>query len=112
MPSISYTFDPDPESIFFHQTSGTVLQHLLIAHEPEVLTLLLHYQTPFVLLRALNRPGCSEILQVLLGSDLRNKNLSENTPRICVFFSGHLVWMAIGVNFFSNLVEKEKSTFC
>jgi len=47
----------------------TVLQHLLIAHEREVLTLLLHYQTPFVLLRALNRPGCSEILQILLGAD-------------------------------------------
>ena len=50
--------------------SGTALQHLLIAHEPEVLSLLLHYQAPFVLLRALNRPGCSEILQILLGAEL------------------------------------------
>ncbi|CAJ1432732.1 unnamed protein product [Effrenium voratum] len=47
----------------------TVLQHLLVAHEPEVLTLLLHYQAPFVLLRALNRPGCSQLLQLLLGAD-------------------------------------------
>jgi hypothetical protein len=40
---------------------------LLIAHEADVLALLLHYQAPFVLLRALNRPGCSEVLQILLG---------------------------------------------
>ena len=51
---------------------GTVLQHLL-AHESEVLTLLLHYQAPFVPLRALNRPGCSEVLQILLGPDLREE---------------------------------------
>lgn len=47
----------------------TVLQHLLIAHEADVLALLLHYQAPFVLLRALNRSGCSEVLQILLGAD-------------------------------------------
>lgn len=47
----------------------TVLQHLLMVHEADVLALLLHYQAPFVLLRALNRPGSSEVLQILLGAD-------------------------------------------
>lgn len=44
---------PRPTSYSLHIC--TVLQHLLMAHEAEILTLLLHYQAPFVLLRALNR---------------------------------------------------------
>eukprot|EP00930_Biecheleria_cincta_P042209 TRINITY_DN29030_c0_g1_i2.p1 TRINITY_DN29030_c0_g1~~TRINITY_DN29030_c0_g1_i2.p1 ORF type:complete len:874 (-),score=144.22 TRINITY_DN29030_c0_g1_i2:37-2328(-) len=47
----------------------TVLQHLLLAHDREVSGLLLQYHAPFVLLRALDRPGCGELLQSLLGCD-------------------------------------------
>ena len=61
----THTHSVDDLHVFV--SPGTVLQHLLIAHEADVLALLLHYQAPFVLLRALNRPGCSEVLQILLG---------------------------------------------
>eukprot|EP00931_Biecheleriopsis_adriatica_P052150 TRINITY_DN30315_c0_g1_i1.p1 TRINITY_DN30315_c0_g1~~TRINITY_DN30315_c0_g1_i1.p1 ORF type:complete len:844 (+),score=148.90 TRINITY_DN30315_c0_g1_i1:355-2532(+) len=47
----------------------TVLQHLLLANEREVLGLMLQYHAPFVLLRALDRPGCAELLQSLLGCE-------------------------------------------
>ena len=61
----AHTHSVDDLHVFV--SPGTVLQHLLIAHEADVLALLLHYQAPFVLLCALNRPGCSEVLQISLG---------------------------------------------
>lgn len=46
------------------------LQHLLSANDVEVCPLLLQYHAPFILLRALDQPGCAELLQsLLLGCD-------------------------------------------
>merc|ERR1740129_1393418 len=44
----------------------TVLQHLISAHDPEACAALLRYNAPFVLLRALDKPGCAELLLGLL----------------------------------------------
>lgn len=44
----------------------TVLQHLLGAHDREVFPVLLSCHAPFVLLRTIDQPGCSELLQALL----------------------------------------------
>lgn len=41
----------------------TVLHHLLLFYDHEVCSLLLQYHAPFVLLRALDRPGCPELLR-------------------------------------------------
>ncbi|OLQ12583.1 hypothetical protein AK812_SmicGene3493 [Symbiodinium microadriaticum] len=45
----------------------TALQRLLLTHEAEVVPALLYSHAPFLLLRSLDRPGCSELLQTLLG---------------------------------------------
>lgn len=48
----------------------TVLQHLLSEHDREVTEVLLQYHTPFLLLRLLDHPGCSELLLgLVLGCD-------------------------------------------
>ena len=65
--NIMHTHTHSVDDLHVFVSPGTVLQHLLIAHEADVLALLLHYQAPFVLLCALNRPGCSEVLQISLG---------------------------------------------
>ncbi|CAK0841620.1 unnamed protein product [Prorocentrum cordatum] len=44
----------------------TALQHLLCAHEAEVLAVLLRCHAPFALVRALDRPGCPDLLMALL----------------------------------------------
>jgi len=58
----------------------TVLQHILSAREAEVTCLLLQYHAPFVLLRALDRPGCGELLQSLLGCDVVLPKIVPNAP--------------------------------
>eukprot|EP00439_Symbiodinium_sp_Y106_P023184 s272_g2.t2 len=47
----------------------TALQRLLLTHEADVVPALLYSHAPFLLLRSLERPGCSELLQTLLGGD-------------------------------------------
>jgi len=57
----------------------TVMQHLLSAHDLEACSALLHYHAPFVLIRALNKPGCAELLLgLLLGVDIPLPALSAN----------------------------------
>eukprot|EP00927_Polykrikos_kofoidii_P019126 TRINITY_DN18918_c1_g2_i1.p1 TRINITY_DN18918_c1_g2~~TRINITY_DN18918_c1_g2_i1.p1 ORF type:complete len:910 (-),score=161.03 TRINITY_DN18918_c1_g2_i1:193-2880(-) len=49
-----------------------LLQHLIGAHDPDICIALLQHHAPFVLLRALDRPGCSELLVgLLLGHDVQ-----------------------------------------
>mmetsp|Transcript_19928 Transcript_19928/g.37504 ORF Transcript_19928/g.37504 Transcript_19928/m.37504 type:complete len:952 (+) Transcript_19928:71-2926(+) len=57
----------------------TVLQHLMSAHDMEVTSALLQYHAPFVLIRALNRPGCAELLLgFVLGCEAPLPALSAN----------------------------------
>mmetsp|Transcript_13422 Transcript_13422/g.31548 ORF Transcript_13422/g.31548 Transcript_13422/m.31548 type:complete len:876 (-) Transcript_13422:165-2792(-) len=59
----------------------TVLQHMLHGFEEEVLRVLLRQNAPFVLLRALNRPGCAEFLQALvLGCDVLLPSVMVEVP--------------------------------
>jgi len=59
----------------------TVLQHLLNGHEEVVCHVLLRNHAPFMLLRALNRPGCGELLQaLLLGCDVLLPSMMEHMP--------------------------------
>jgi len=59
----------------------TVLQHLLHGHEEVVCHVLLRNNAPFLLLRALNKPGCGELLQaLLLGCDVLLPSMMEQMP--------------------------------